>query len=281
MLETGDTPFRFQLIDALADAPGERASAALARLAIFDIDPDVRGASIAALAKRPAKEYQATLIRGFRYPWPAVADNAADAVRLLNQQDLVLRLVDMLDLPDPTAPYLNAEKRWVKQEMVRVNHLRNCLLCHPRSTAVKQDPLRGLVPTPGTRLSEEYYESQVGIFVRADVTYLRQDFSAQLPVVDHGAWPAQQRFDFLVQTRELTAAETRGLRGADQPESTSYPQRESVLTALRGLTGADAGSSAEDWRRLQWRKELRGKYGSGDTRKGLRTARRHRGAPAR
>jgi hypothetical protein len=120
----------------------------------------------------------------------------------------------------------------VVREVVRVNHLRNCQLCHPPSLD-RNDPVRGLVPTPGQPLppsfSTPYYEGNKGIFVRADVTYLRQDFSVTQPVDGSDYWPAHQRHDYLLRTRYATDEELRR-----EPPAT-YPQREAVRWALRGL----------------------------------------------
>jgi hypothetical protein len=123
----------------------------------------------------------------------------------------------------------------VVREVVRVNHLRNCLLCHSPSFD-RNDLVRGLVPTAGQPLppsfSTPYYEGHNGIFVRADVTYLRQDFSVPQPVAKAGNWPAYQRYDYLVRTRYATDEELR----REQPAT--CPQREAVRWALRELGGA-------------------------------------------
>src|SRR5262249_24106573 len=111
------------------------------------------------------------------------------------------------------------------REVVRVNHLHNCLMCHAPATTAN-DPVRGLVPDPTQPLpppnSTPYYEGRNGIFVRADVTYLRQDFSVPQPV-DHAAiWPVHQRFDYVVRYRYPTDEELK----RHEPET--YPQREAV-----------------------------------------------------
>jgi hypothetical protein len=89
------------------------------------------------------------------------------------------------------------------------------------------------------------------LVIRADITFLRQDFSVQLPAVKlpavQGVIPSL-RFDFLVRTRRLTKSEAARLN--ESPEEASYPQREAVLFALRELTGQDAGSATADWVRL-------------------------------
>jgi hypothetical protein len=124
----------------------------------------------------------------------------------------------------------------VVREVVRVNHLRNCLLCHAPSLG-RNDPVRGLVPSPDRPLppllsATRYYEGGSGTFVRADVTYLRQDFSVPQPVARPGKWPVHQRYDYLVRTRYATDED---LRREERP---TYPQRQAVRWALRELGGS-------------------------------------------
>jgi hypothetical protein len=66
--------------------------------------------------------------------------------------------------------------------------------------------------------------------------------------------PQNQRYDYLLRTRVVTAAELAQVKAA--PERNSYEQREAVLFALRGLTGKDAGNTTEAWRELFPRAEL-------------------------
>ena len=91
-----------------------------------------------------------------------------------------------------------------------------------------------------------------GSMVKAEVTYLKQDFSVALPVANPGAWPVYQRFDFLVRVRPLTAAEIAAL-AAQSSTGQSRPaseQRQALLYTLRVLTGRDAGDSVQAWRDL-------------------------------
>ena len=93
---------------------------------------------------------------------------------------------------------------------------------------------------------EVYYESNSGNFVRADTTYLRQDFSVPQPVTNPSPWPAFQRFDYLVRTRALTFEEE--IFGkVNEPMAGRH--RQAILFALRELTGTDAGRTATAWRR--------------------------------
>jgi hypothetical protein len=117
--------------------------------------------------------------------------------------------------------------------MVRINHLRNCQLCHALSTS-QDDLLRAAVPTPGIALNpgRGFYRGG-NPSVRADVTFVRQDFSLTLPVKNAAPWPSEQRFDFVVRHRDARPEELAALekRSADA----SYPQREAVIFALKEL----------------------------------------------
>ena len=243
VLQSQRAPVRLELVKLLAAIKGPVATAALARRALFDLAEDVREAAVRELKQRSQKEYRQVLLDGLRYPWAPVADHAADALVALADRDAAPSLVALLDKPDPCAPVRTKDHKWIVKELVGVNHLRNCFLCHAPSFD-RKDPVRGLVPTPGERLPVEYYESSRGIFVRADVTYLKQDFSVVQPVPYHDKWPALQRYDYLVREREPTAPELSFWAGKT---AAWYPQRDAVLFALRQLTGKDAGDSAKDW----------------------------------
>ena len=96
------------------------------------------------------------------------------------------------------------------RELVRINHLSNCMLCHAPSLS-KDDLVRGRVPMPGEDPPPLYYGEVTGLFVRADTTYLRQDFSVVQPVAGAGKWPGDERFDYMVRTRPLNKAERTAL----------------------------------------------------------------------
>jgi hypothetical protein len=194
MLQVEDEYVRMKLVQLFSTIRDEPATLAIVRRALYDPSRNVRSAAVEALYDRPRETTRTALLAGLRYPWAPVADHAAEALVALGDRGAVLDLVELLDRPDPTAITRDAEGRWRVAELVRVNHLGNCLLCHAVS-GDKSDPVRGLVPTPGAPLPELYYDSQEGTFARADVTYLRQDFSAMQPVADADPWPAVQRFD--------------------------------------------------------------------------------------
>jgi hypothetical protein len=262
---------RLGLVEYLAGVLHVQATEALARLAIFSIEEEVRLSAIDALRARPDQDYSEILLQGLRYPLPAVARNASNALLRLGRVDLVPQLVELLDAPDPRAPivkHTNDKSVPMVRELVRVNHHRNCLLCHEpgssldigahRLTApvpVPSDPLSGPGdPMSGSSFSGGYnaFSSSPELAVRIDVTYLRQDFSVRQPVTHARPWPKMQRFDFLVRTRELTEAEASAYREkfAKQEPGRPNPYQLVALGALRELTGLDAEPTSAGWRRL-------------------------------
>jgi hypothetical protein len=190
-----------------------------------------------------------------------VSKRAAEALVKLERKDLLANLVEVLESPDPRLPV--TEKRdgkevTVVREMVRVNHHRNCLLCHaPGNTDnTPEGVLKVAVPLPTEPLpkpSEGGYQSTPpptpDIVVRLDMTYLRQDFSVMMPVSDAHPWPEMQRFDFLVRTRQLTAEEAKTYVEEVEPGRLS-PYHRAALFALRELTGRDTEPTAAAWRKL-------------------------------
>jgi len=249
MLQAENGPVRLQLVEMLDRVKGEKAGAALAQRAVFDTSPDVRQAAVKALQGRPRAEARPVLFDGLRYPWAPAAEHAAEALAALHDHESVFALAGLLDEPDPTAPVRDKEGKWVVTEVVRVNHLGNCLLCHAPSFN-RKEPIRGVVPEKGKEIPELYYDSDVGTFVRADVVYLKQDFSVLQPVSGADPWPAMQRFDYLTRKREATKDEIKRLSSAKEDKAPpAYLQRSAVLWALRELTGEDVGDRSEDWYR--------------------------------
>jgi hypothetical protein len=247
MIQAENLDVRLQLVKMLSAIKGQAAGTALAQRAVFDLSPEVREAAVKALKDRPRDEARSVLVEALRYPWAPVADHAAEALVALDDQDAALDLALLVDLPDPQAPRQDKNLNWVVSELVRVNHLGNCLLCHAPSRS-EDDPVRGVVPERGKQLPPAYYESRRGDFVRADVTYIKQDFSIMHSVFEPEKWPRVQRFDYVVRKRELRADELeRLLHQSDVIKPSSYPQREAVLWALRQLTGEDARERGEDW----------------------------------
>src|SRR5262249_44339693 len=80
--------------------------------------------------------------------------------------------------------------------------------------------------------------------VRADVTYLRQDFSLLQEVPEAAPWPARQRFDFLVRERVLTEEEGQAYQAAFGGPEERSPYRQAARSALRELTGTPSRTNA-------------------------------------
>ncbi len=273
MLAPEDMAMRRGLVKYhLAGVETAEATRALAQVAIFSFEPEVRKPALVALRNRRKTDENSRLVAdvllaGLRHPWPAVAQNAGDAVAQLGRKDLLPQLVALLDEPDPRAPVetaVDGKKTLAVREVVRINHHRNCLLCHaPGNTAEVMDEKTGLpresvvvgaVPSPGQPLmppSQGYGQFQSpDILVRADVTYLRQDFSMLQAVKNAAPWPAMQRFDFLVRTRTMSTGDATAYQEWLQQQGPDYvaPHRQAALAALRALTGRDAAPTAQAWR---------------------------------
>jgi hypothetical protein len=246
-----ETPrLRLVMVEHLAKVKGPQASAALARRAVFDVCEDVRLAALGALRTRPLAESRPTLLAALRYPWAPVAEHAADAIVSLRDVSAVAELATLVDLPDPLAPTFDPEKKkWTRPELVRVNHLGNCLLCHAPSKD-NQDTVRGPIPEPGKELPVVYYQASKLPSIRADVTYLKQDFSVALHVENAKPWPEYQRFDFMIRQRQISDKEGIALNAATR--EADYPQRQAVRFALRGLTGTD-GREPGDEQSFLWK----------------------------
>jgi hypothetical protein len=257
--ETADV--RTSFTQQLATSRNAAASRELAKAAIFDSVGDVRFAALKALQGRPATEYNDILLHGMRYPIPAVARRTAQAIITLNRTDLLPHLADMLGEPapaDPVPAIVDDVAVHVVREVVRINHHRNCLLCHAPVSTGEAFEVPALVPTPGLpfpSLSREYYGANLVLSepaVRADTTYLRQDFSMMLPVANAAPWPEKQRFDFLVRTRVVTGNDLANLQAdvAARPANYLSENQKAVLATLRELTGQDAAANPAAWRRV-------------------------------
>jgi HEAT repeat protein len=264
-----EAPVRRMLVEMLADISGPAATAALARRAVFDLDPALRAESVEALKGRPAADSRPVFLAALRYPWAPAADHAAEALAALGDKEVIPALVTLLKEPDPAAPRKLPRGSYVVQEVVRANHRANCLLCHPPAIT-GNEPVQGLDPvntvpsrsaqgatgrtgawSGGGSGGSSGGTNRAPLVIRADITFLRQDFSVQLPGVRFA--PVQEaapalRFDFFVRTRRLTKSEVARLK--EPWGEASYPQREAVLFALRELTGQDPGRATEDWVRL-------------------------------
>ncbi|MBI2807233.1 MAG: HEAT repeat domain-containing protein [Planctomycetes bacterium] len=243
MLQVESEPLRKLMVEKLAQIEGKESSAVIAQRAVFDLSPEIRQQAIRALASRPKKEYRQVILDAFRWPWQPAAEHAAEAVAALKWKELTPELIGLLKEPDPKLPF--GDGVVYLREMVRINHLCNCFLCHAPSLA-KEDLVRGLAPVPGQSISPPYYGG-TGTAVRADITFLRQDFSVFQPVANPDKWPGFQRYDYLLRTRKANRKEIDLLRSVQKNPTKSYPQRDAVLFAIRELTGVDRGTRTEDW----------------------------------
>ena len=113
----------------------DAASHALARLSIFSPEGQIRKAANNVLLKRATPPATEVLLHGLRYPWAAIAENSAEALVQQQRTDLIPQLINMLEEADPRAPVVqevNGKKVLAVRELVRINHMRNCMLCHRR-----------------------------------------------------------------------------------------------------------------------------------------------------
>jgi hypothetical protein len=250
----------------LGDIAHTDSTRALARLTLFSPDRDVRQAAIEGLKSRREKDYTDMLLQGLRYPWPEVANRATEVLVRLERHDVLPSLVDLLEMPDPREPVVQKVKGKevpVVRELVKINHMRNCALCHAPASlfdrTVQQELATASIPIPGERQSGygsgfQITEDRVSemererLKVRIDVTYLRQDFSVMLNEPGQG----DQRFDFLVRTRVVSEKEAEIFRDklAKRGPGAVTPYERAILYALRELTGRDTEPTAAAWRKL-------------------------------
>ncbi len=251
MLQPEGRDLRMILVELLEKIDGKEATAALVQRAVYDVEVSVRERAVEALAKRNRAEYEPNLMQAMNAPWPPAAMHASEAIVSLNAKNLLPHLIQQLRSPDPRLPVPQMEKNekvFYTREFVRVNHLSNCALCHAFSNS-KDDLVRGRIPMPGEDPPPQYYQAATGLFVRADITYLRQDFSLVQPVTNPGKWSGYQRFDYLIRTRRSTPVEIKLYNGLakDNRLLDPSPQREATLSALRQLTNSDLGNTFEAW----------------------------------
>lgn len=248
MLQVKDESVRLELVELLAAAPGPEASRALVDRALFDLSDQVRNAANAALAMRPLDEFRDRLLEGFRYPWPEAARHAAETAAAIDAAELIPPLKALLDAPDPAAPRRASGQGWVRSELVRMNHLGNCSVCHAKlpANAANDGTHEGFaapMPKYGEPLFVAYYGHPVfvaGEAIRADVVYVQQDFSVIHRTSAFEPWPVEQRYDYLVQERRLSepeaaAAERNQAAATAASKKKLYPQRDAVVAALAFL----------------------------------------------
>jgi len=252
---------RAQFVKQLADVHRCEATKVLAKAAIFDPTSEVRVAAIKVLKDRPRQEYTEILMHGMRYPMPVVAGRAAVAMIMLDRKDLLPSLVDFLGEAapgDPVEANVAGENVCTVREVVRINHHRNCLLCHAPAQTGNPDEVPGVIPSPGEafpQTTREYYGTAVTRgepVVRADTTYLRQDFSVMMPVENAAPWPEMQRFDFVVRSRPVEGKELADLQQRVKNRRPDYlsENHQAALRVLRELSGQDVGPTQVAWQRV-------------------------------
>lgn len=244
------------------------ATRALVQAALFAPEQEIRDLARKLLAERDSQPATDLLLSGLRYPWPSVVNRAANLIAQLKRTDLEGALTRALEDGDPRAPVWKenkGEKTATIREVVRINHLRNCLLCHVPGDApdkpgdeervepasLVRGSLRcvGLgrlitapIPLPGVRLPEDSpfgYDdgSAPQATVRVDVTYLRQDFSLLVKVPNAEPWPEMQRFDYVVRTRTLTPEAAKRFEAALKQSDAVTDMQLSMCEALHRLNG--------------------------------------------
>lgn len=242
---------RFSLVERLKMSNRPEATLAIARAAVFDASGDVRLAAIKALKDRNNNEDVAItneiLMQGIRYPLPVIAGRARDVMLALERKELLPQLVAFLGEPAPGDPEDRdqPQQECVVREVVKINHHRNCLLCHPPSQTGQTHEVPGVIPIPGTPFPssprEAYGAAQSSgePMIRADTTYLRQDFSVLMPVANAAPWPEMQRFDFLVRARVVEGDELAALRERVQARGADWmsANHKAAIDVLQELTG--------------------------------------------
>jgi hypothetical protein len=166
----------------------------------------------------------------------------------------------MLEAEDPREPVkkeVRGKQVNVIREMVKVNHHRNCMMCHApaNSGPTNSNALTAEVAVPGSplaRTSDGYARSTTELLIRLDVTYLRQDFSVKLSVGEAEPWPEMQRFDFFVRERHLSDEEAKRYREKLSPKEDGEvtPYQKAALAALREMTGKEAAPNAAAWKKI-------------------------------
>ena len=245
MMQIDHTRLVLDVIENLREANTDTAIDLLAKRAKFDLRPEVRFSATLALKDFPAEKYRNVLLKGFEYPWYVVAQHSAEALVRLEDKQAVPDLVELLKRHKSLTSF-EEDGKFFQKEVVAVNHLRNCLLCHAPSLS-NLDSSRGLVPEWERPLPRAYYQSSSGTFVRADVTYLTQDFSVVQPVKAPGLWPASQRFDYMVYKTPVSK------KVAEKNDKMDHNKihREAIVFALQSLTGqTPEDDSWENWSRI-------------------------------
>src|SRR5205807_3785111 len=215
--------------------------------------------------------YRPFLLNRLGYPWRPVADHAAEALVALEDRDAMPQLIAMLDRPDPGVPFPRGSNRLGVREVVCLRHESNCLTCHPPAFKTGE-PVPGVVPgvtllstrtssggygsggagsAPSSRNASRTSQKEIPLYIRADITFLRQDFSVQqlLTTLPGLGLSSDFRFDYLVRTRTVSPKAVSEMRNLPKKGEDSE-QRQALLFALRKLSGTDRGKTFADWKPL-------------------------------
>ena len=249
ILQIDHPPLRLELVEALRRIEESPTGIEmLVKKAKYDLVPEIRQAATNALSDYSVKKFRDQFLEGLKYPWHVVAEHSAEALVRLDDKEAVPELVEMLKLDDPRQPKRVDDDEYVQRELVAINHMRNCMLCHAPSRSTS-DMGRARQPSWEFPIPRHYYQAEdtsPRAFVRADVVYLRQDFSVIQPVDNNGPWPKDQRFDYLVQNKKLSKKQARRIKQALEKDRNL--NREAIVYALRELTDQQpADDSYETW----------------------------------
>lgn len=266
--------YRIGLVQFLGKIPHVEATPAIARLALYSEEAEIRREASIILKSRREKDYDGVLRAALRYPYPQVAERAMDLIARLDRKDLAGELVRLLEESDPRKPIpVNNSKSSKIRELVRIRHSENCLLCHPpirsdhepllagnlatlrqRHARGWQEPIKG-IPLFDRNFSGFYNSSNQisGPAIRFDIVFLKQDFSVTLST-DNGK--TKDRFDFVVRERTISESEAAAYEKALATKANfRNPYQRAAITALRELTKQDVAPTAEAWRAVvaEWR----------------------------
>jgi hypothetical protein len=254
MLQAENTDVRRMACELLRGLYVPEATESLVKWSVFDTDAGNRAAAVAALLKRDQKEVSRLLLQFIRYPWARAVEHAAEALVALDCQDALPYLIAAYDQPDPDATFdvelPNNSGGTFRQEVVRVKHVKNCMMCHPPSFE-STDLVRGAIPDAQrlqTGQSTGYNQgsgSQGEGFIAADVTYLRQDFSVLQPDATPGKKPERLRYDYFVSIRHANPQ-------ASKAQTTDSPYRQAIRFAIKELSQHDPSTDSE-WMAKQWK----------------------------
>lgn len=236
ILQAEPVQVRENLVVRLARIKHQDATNGLVQRVLFDPSRDVRKFALESLALQPIESFRAELMAGFDHPWKPARDHAAFALVALDDRSAIKPLTELLKRPGPDEPFQEPDGKWYRRELVRVNHLANCRLCHAAGNKEPKN-LIAAVPVPGQRI-REYYRSRRSLGpIRADIVYLKQDFSAVHQVDNPGPWPASQRFDYLVRKTPLKEQpKTAASSATKKPDRAAAKRALDVLMARRDAT---------------------------------------------